>query len=88
MNGFNMKWMNRKAMIKRGRRMMIAHNRGLIEVGQMAEWFERTLPRYASFGQSIFDTETDLAIVENRFWNECEKWVIEHYYGFSMEDFS
>lgn len=87
MDGFYMKWMNRKAMLERGQRLMAAEHRGMIEDEQLHVWFQRTLPRYASFGQSIHKQPTDVALVEQRFWSECEKWVIERYYGFDLASY-
>lgn len=68
-------WMNRQAMIKRGKRMLYANWRNRAELEDMARWFDRTYGRYCSFhsGKNVKDNRI---AIEKRFWHdvitECE----------------
>lgn len=69
------KWMNRPAMIIRGKRMIYANWSNRAEREDLARWFERTYGRYCAFYMG--NVRDNRAAIEKRFWydviRECER---------------
>jgi hypothetical protein len=69
-------WKDRRAMIERGKRLILANwgNKKIdgryIESCHRDVWFTRNLGRYGYWRRSVRVQASDMVIVQNMFWSE------------------
>lgn len=87
-NAMVLTWVNRREMLKRGARMLEAYHRGKIEYADLNLWYEKKQPRYVRFSWKWNGQPTNLLKMKKRFWNDAEKYMITHRYGWQLGEFN